>query len=56
MLLAVGIYFLIPILNKKQYQQQRENLKKREESFSANLRAKEEKVIKVEAEEKIENE
>ena len=34
----VGIYFLIPLFNKKQYQEQRENLKKREASFKANLK------------------
>lgn len=33
----VGFYFLIPIINKKQYQEQRENLKKREAAFKANL-------------------
>jgi len=32
----VGIYFLIPVINKKQYQEQRENLKKREEAFKSN--------------------
>ena len=33
----VVIYFLIPVFNKKQYQEQRENLKKREVAFKANL-------------------
>ncbi len=42
-LVAVGIYYLIPIINKKQYQEQRENLKKREEAFKSNLREKETK-------------
>lgn len=35
--LAVAIYFLIPVFNKKQYKEQRENLKKRETSFKANI-------------------
>ena len=34
--LIVGIYFLIPVFNKKQYQEQRDNLKKREAAFKAN--------------------
>ncbi|MCH5156388.1 MAG: hypothetical protein J1G02_00755 [Clostridiales bacterium] len=34
--LIVGIYFLIPVINKKQYQEQRDNLKKREIAFKAN--------------------
>lgn len=36
---AVLIYFLIPVFNRKQYQEQRENLRKREESFKANKKA-----------------
>jgi NADH:ubiquinone oxidoreductase subunit 3 (subunit A) len=36
-LVGVGIYFLIPILNRKQYQQMRENLAKREAAFKSNL-------------------
>ena len=35
----VAIYFLIPVFNKKQYQEQRDNLKKREVAFKANLKA-----------------
>ena len=34
--IAVAFYFLIPVFNKKQFKEQRENLKKREESFKAN--------------------
>lgn len=34
--LIVAVYFLIPVFNKKQYQEQRENLKKREAAFNAN--------------------
>lgn len=34
--LIVAIYFLIPVFNKKQYQEQRDNLKKREIAFKAN--------------------
>ena len=36
--ICVAVYFLIPVLNKKQYQEQRDNLKKREESFKANAK------------------
>ena len=36
---AVAVYFLIPVFNKKQYQEQRDNLHKREASFKANLQA-----------------
>lgn len=32
----VAVYFLIPVFNKKQYQEQRENLKKREDAFKSN--------------------
>lgn len=35
-LLIVGVYFLIPVINKKQYREQRENLQKREEAFKIN--------------------
>lgn len=38
--IAVGVYFLIPVFNKKQYQEQRDNLRKREEAFKSNLSAK----------------
>lgn len=34
--IAIGVYFLIPVINKKQYQEQRENLRKRENAFKAN--------------------
>lgn len=34
--LIVAVYFLIPVFNKKQYQEQRENLKKREDAFKSN--------------------
>lgn len=34
---AIGVYFLIPVLNKKQYKEQRDNLRKREEAFKSNL-------------------
>lgn len=34
--IAVAIYFLIPVFNKKQYQEQRDNLKKREVAFKSN--------------------
>lgn len=37
--IAIGVYFLIPVINKKQYQEQRENLRKRENAFKANKKA-----------------
>lgn len=37
--LAVAVYFLIPVFNKKQYQEQRDNLRKREEAFKANKKS-----------------
>lgn len=37
--LAVAIYFLIPVINRKQYQEQRDNLAKREEAFKANKKS-----------------
>ena len=43
--LCVAVYFLIPVINKKQYQEQRENLKKREEAFHANAQAMVEKPV-----------
>ena len=36
--LCVIFYFLIPVFNKKQYREQRENLKKREVAFKSNIR------------------
>lgn len=36
--LCVVVYFLIPVFNKKQYQEQRENLKKREVAFKTNIK------------------
>ena len=40
----VGVYFLIPVIYKKQYQEQRDNLKKREIAFKANANITEETV------------
>ncbi len=34
--IIVAVYFLIPVFNKKQYQEQRENLAKRESAFKSN--------------------
>lgn len=42
LLAMVGLYFLIPLLNAKQYKAQRENLKKREIEFNANLKKSQE--------------
>jgi len=36
---CVLAYFLIPLLNRKQYKEQRENLRKREEAFKANKKS-----------------
>ena len=36
--ICVAIYFLIPVINKKQYQEMRDNLNKREVAFKANLK------------------
>ena len=36
--LCIGVYFLIPLLNKKQYSEMRENLKKREAAFKTNVK------------------
>ena len=47
--LIVGIYFLIPVFNKKQYQEQRDNLKKREAAFKANQSVVAEEEEQVEA-------
>lgn len=50
-LLLIGLYFLIPLLNSKQYAAQRENLKKREIEFNANLQKnKELREAKIQAE------
>ena len=36
--ICVGIYFLIPVINRKQYKEMRDNLAKREASFKSNLK------------------
>lgn len=36
--LCIAVYFLIPVINKKQYREQRDNLKKREVAFKSNIR------------------
>lgn len=36
--LCIAVYFLIPVLNRKQYKERRENLKKREVAFQSNIR------------------
>ena len=35
--LCIGVYFLIPVINQKQYKEMRENLKKREVAFKSNV-------------------
>ena len=32
----IAVYYLIPVFNKKKYQEQRDNLAKREEAFKSN--------------------
>ncbi len=34
---CVGVYFLIPVFNKKQYKELRDNLAKREAAFKSNV-------------------
>lgn len=34
---CIAVYFLIPVFNKKQYKEQRDNLKKREVAFKSNI-------------------
>lgn len=36
--LCIGVYFLIPVINKKQYKELRDNLQKREAAFKSNVR------------------
>lgn len=35
--LCIAVYFLIPVINRKQFREQRENLKKREVAFKSNI-------------------
>ena len=35
--LCITVYFLIPLINKKQYMEMRDNLKKREAAFKSNV-------------------
>ena len=37
--IIVAVYFLIPVFNKKLYQEQRDNLHKREAAFKSNLQS-----------------
>lgn len=49
--LLVALYFLIPLLNAKQYKAQRENLSKREIEFNKNLeKSKQLREAKIQAE------
>ena len=48
--LCVGIYFLIPVINRKQYQEMRDNLNKREVAFNAGKQSVETADETVEAE------
>ena len=40
----VAVYFLMPVINKKQYQEMRDNLAKREIAFKTNATSNEEEV------------
>lgn len=46
--LIIGIYFLIPVFNKKQYKDQRDRLRKREATFRANLKLEDDRKIEEE--------
>ena len=37
--IGIAVYFLIPIVKHKEFEERRENLKKREEVFRANLKS-----------------
>ena len=45
---CVAVYFLIPVINKKQYQEMRDNLSKREVAFKANAKAADDSAVEVE--------
>ena len=38
---CIAVYFLIPVFNKKQYQEMRDNLRRREVAFKANAKSAE---------------
>lgn len=40
--ICIAIYFLIPVFKRKQFEEQRANLKKREEVFKANMAQRQE--------------
>ena len=48
---CVAIYFLIPVFNKKVYEERRANLKKREETFRKNLKSLQAESVVVETKE-----
>ena len=54
--ICVAIYFLIPVFNKKVYEERRANLKKREETFRKNLKSLKAESVVVETEEISEEE
>ena len=54
-LVCVAIYFLIPIVKKKEFEERRENLKKREAVFRANLKNLQSENITVDSKEPAEN-
>ena len=51
---CIAVYFLIPIFNKKQYQEMRDNLNKREVAFKANFKGADAAETEAEATEKAE--
>lgn len=48
--LIIAIYFLIPVFNKKLYQEQRDNLHKREAAFKSNIQGSQSEETKEEPE------
>lgn len=52
--ICVAVYFLIPVINRKQYQEMRENLEKRELAFNADKKQAESDVVADETEHKTE--
>ena len=52
--LIVAVYFLIPVFNKKLYQEQRDNLHKREAAFKSNLQQSQSAEVQAESESQTE--
>ena len=52
--LCIAIYFLIPVINRKQYKEMRDNLKRREVAFNAGKQNAETTDVTAEAEQEPE--